>query len=136
MAQYVTTYDKIKKEIKNGAGIIIDDNDDIDCNVDILNGIWGAVAAGMYTQGHRNNIAVDLCISCWLTGNDPKFVSYAMENAGYITMEDGMDLRDRIDTINEYKMKWSPTLSYYYIDESEWQSWNNNSESKYLVVID
>lgn len=77
----------------------------------ILNGLCWDLSKGYYLEGGRNDIAVDLCCSCFVLKLDPYMVARkVLQEYAIGTRYDMMnDLEDRIEVIDPYLETWNGT---------------------------
>lgn len=77
-----------------------------------------------FSEGRRNDDAVDLCIASYITGDDPKLLGQKIlakhnpELSEFAMNNKLMDLNERMDSISKYLPDWrSVSIFSYLIDE-------------------
>lgn len=113
-------------------------NDDITRAVDMLNNLVDDLKNGGYREGRRNNIAVDLCILCYVLDLDPLEVGgYYIKNEtgakvfSYSVNRKIEDLEDRINTISDYLSGWD----YYDIFQFMMMDWDGKTDLGYIGIV-
>lgn len=92
--------------------------------VDVADGILKFVKTHGWTQGFRNNIAVDLSISCHYLGRDPRRMLELVLDKGLedIGMYDDEGISKRFSTVEGYiDYGWRHCPADYYADRGFWK---------------
>ena len=94
-----------------------------------LNSICDVLERGMYREGYRNNIAVDLCICCYVLGLEPTEVAeMAWADSDN---KDLADLKERVDVIVEYLNWWNRSSE---IDNYMLVSWRKPEKEWFTLI--
>lgn len=112
--------------------------DDIIRATDMLNNLVDDLKNGGYREGRRNNVAVDLCILCYVLDLDPLEVGgYYIKNEtgakvfSYPVDHKIKDLEDRIDTISNYLSEWDR----YDIFQFMMMDWDGKADLGYIGIV-